>query len=377
MHDTMNFSGGVFSSEIDGGRAGAEIELGATSIHARTTTGHAFSIPFRDCQLDLGGASGRMVFCRTPDRSITIFCEDKHFLATLDREAGGDLSGQISHLRARRSGEWWKSQFFFWFGSAALILLLIGSYYGLIALAKVSAHAVPVSVDEKIGKLALDSMDLRGPVVRDKIVVKAVDDIIKTLEPHSELKGLTFEIRIIDSPEVNAFCLPGGKMVVYTGLLKKAKDPEQVAGVLSHEMAHAIRRHGLQRVAESLGLIAGVELLIGDVAGLVAIGVELSKNGTLTSFSRASEAEADVVGATMMHEAGIDPRELAKFFEMLRDEGNDVPDAIAWLSTHPQHEVRIATIRGLLAKFPPKEYRALEIDWPEVQKHLAKLDAAD
>ncbi|MDB5388228.1 MAG: Peptidase, family [Planctomycetaceae bacterium] len=377
MYEPLHFSGGVFSAQIDGGRAGAEIELDTTSIVARASTGQTFSIPFRDCNLDLGGSSGRMVFCRTSDRTMTIFCEDRPFLAALEREARSDLSEQITSLRARRSSERWKSQFFLWFGGVAAILLLIGSYYGLIALAKLSTRALPVSVDEKIGKLALDSIDLGGPVVRDKVVVKAVDEIIKTLEPHSELKGLTFEVRIIDSPEVNAYCLPGGKMVVCTGLLKKAKDPEQVAGILSHEMAHAIRRHGLQRVAESLGLIAAVELLIGDVGGLVAIGVELTKQGTLTSFSRAAETEADIVGATMMHDAGIDPRELAKFFELLRDEGNNAPGAIAWLSTHPQHDVRITTIRGLLAKFPPKAYRALEIDWPEVQKHLANLNAGD
>jgi predicted Zn-dependent protease len=204
--------------------------------------------------------------------------------------------------------------------------------------------------------------------------VDAVKEMIARLEPHSELKGLNFEVRVMDSPEVNAFCLPGGKIVVYTGLLRKAKTAEQVAGVLSHEMAHAIKRHGLQSVTESLGIIVAIELMIGDVGGLVALGVELGKSAALTGYSREAETEADLVGVRMLHAAAIDPLELSSFFEMLKDEGDDTPDAIAWLSTHPQHAVRIATIRGELANLEAQQYRPLAIDWDDVQKHLKQLD---
>jgi predicted Zn-dependent protease len=198
--------------------------------------------------------------------------------------------------------------------------------------------------------------------------------MVTRLEPHSELEGLDFEVRVIDSPTVNAFCLPGGKMVVYTGLLRKAKNAEQVAGVLSHEMAHAIKRHGLQRLTESLGVVVAIEMMIGDVGGLVALGVELGKSAALTSYSRESETEADIVGARMMHAAGLDPEALAEFFEMLDKEGHDLPEAVAWLSTHPQHGVRVASIREERAGLGKQDYQPLAIDWDAVQEHLARLD---
>ena len=138
-------------------------------------------------------------------------------------------------------------------------------------------------------------------------------------------------------------------------------------------MAHAIRRHGLQRVTESLGVVVAVELMIGDVGGLVALGVELAKTAALTSYSREAETEADAVGVKMLHAAAIDPLELAAFFELLKKEDGNLPDAIAWISTHPQHDVRIAAIRGQLEKLGPREYRALEIDWEDVQQHLRQL----
>ncbi|MEK6262757.1 MAG: M48 family metallopeptidase [Planctomycetota bacterium] len=374
MYGAEEFEGGVFSDEIEGGRASATIELSASGVEALTSTGQKFSIRYRDCQLDMGGATGRMVFCRTLDRKLTIFCEDRRFPTALQLDAGTELAEQLSAVRGLRRSEGLRWQMWLFVLAIVSVLCLVGGYYGLLAAARASIAAVPVSVDEKIGKLALDSMDLEGTPVKDKVIVDAVKEMVARLEPHSELKGLTFEVRVMDSPAVNAFCLPGGKIVVYTGLLRKAKTAEQVAGVLSHEMAHAIKRHGLQRVTQSLGIVVAFEVMIGDVGGLVALGVELGKSAALTSYSREHEIEADVTGVEMLHAAAVDPLELAGFFEMLKDEGRDVPDAIAWLSTHPQHEVRIATIRSTLAKLGAQEYRPLAIDWDDVQQHLNKLD---
>ena len=373
MYGPSEFEGGVFSDEIDGGRASATIELSTSGMVALTSTGQRFGILYRDCQLDIGGATGRMVFCRTPDRKLTIFCEDRRFPAALDMESGGELAEQFSSVRGQRLSEGIRWRMWLLGMAIVSVLCLIGGYYALIAIAKASIVAVPVSVDTKIGKLALESLELEGTRVTDKVVVDAVQEMVSRLEPHSELKGLTFEVRVMDSPEVNAFCLPGGKMVVYTGLLKKAKTAEQVAGVLSHEMAHAIKRHGLQRITESLGIVVAIELMIGDVGGLVAIGVELGKSAALTSYSRELETEADIVGVQLLHAAAIDPLELAGFFEMLKDEGNDLPAAMRWLSTHPEHEARIATVRGALAKLGAQQYRPLAIDWDDVQQHLNQL----
>lgn len=375
MYGAEEFEGGVFSEEIEGGRASAVIELTASGVKAVTSTGQQFSVSYRDCILDMGGATGRMVFVRTPDRKLTIFCEDRRFPAALQLDAGTELAEQLASIRGlrRMEGLHWQ----FWLIVLAVLCIggVIGGYYGVLAAAKASIRAIPVSVDEKIGKLAMESIDLEGTPVKDKVILDSVKEMVARLEPHSELKGLKFEVRVVDSPEVNAFCLPGGKMVVYTGLLRKAKSPEQVAGVMSHEMAHAIKRHGLQRITESLGIIVAIELMVGDVGGLVAMGVELGKSAALTSYSRESETEADLVGVRMLHAAAVDPLELAGFFEMLKEEGKDIPDAIAWLSTHPQHEVRVATIRDELAKLGPQQYRPLDIDWDKVQEHLNQLDA--
>ncbi len=374
MFGSDEFEGGVFSDQIDGGRASAALTITASGVKAVTSSGQDFFVRFRDCVLDMGGASGRMVFVRTPDRTLTIFCEDRRFPAAIELDGGLLVADQLAKVRGIRRGE--QATWRMWLSLAAIVsgVCLVGGYYAVLAGAKAAIHAVPVSVDNKIGDLALESMDLEGTPVDDKVIVGAVQEMLARLEPHSELKGLAFEVRVVDAPAVNAFCLPGGKIVVYTGLLRKATSAEQVAGVLSHEMAHAIKRHGLQQLTKSLGVVVAIEVMVGDVGGLVAMGVEFAKSAALTSYSRESETEADLVGVGMLHAAAIDPQALADFFAMLEEEGHDAPDAIAWLSTHPQHGVRIAAIRDQVANLGGQQYRPLAVDWDDVQQHLDQLN---
>lgn len=375
MYGAEQFDGGVFHESISGGRASAVIELTASGVRASTSTDQHFEIRYADCHLDVGGASGRMVFLRTADRKLTIFCEDRQFPKALELDAGPELAAQFAAVRGTRWFEGFRWRMWLFVGTAVCLVVLVGGYYGLLWTAKSSIDAVPLSVDHQIGKLAFDAKDLDGPIVTDPVIVDAVKEMVTRLEPHAELKGLTFDVHVVSSSDVNAYCLPGGKIVVFTGLLRKSKSPEQVAGVLSHEMSHAIKRHGLRHVMESIGIVTAVEMLIGDAGGLTALGGELGKSAALTSYSREAETEADVTGVRMLHAAAIDPLELAGFFEMLKDEQPGAAGVVKWLSTHPQHDERIAVIRGELAKLPQQQYRALDIDWEKVQQRLNEIGA--
>lgn len=364
------FSGGVFSDTIDGGRSGAEIGLLQGGICARAPDGASFVIPYSQCQVEIGGFSGRMVFCRNPDRSLTIFCEDRKFPAALALASSGMLDEQLGQkLKQRRS----ESRRGFWIGVSllvAIVLLVVAGYFGIRAGARAAVHAVPLSVDQKIGSLAFESMDLGGPEVADPVVVGAMQSIIDRLSPHAAVDNMQFKVHVVDSPMVNAFALPGGTIVVYTGLIEQAGDAEQVAGVLGHEMAHATLRHGMQRISQSLGLAAALQLLLGDVEGLVAAGAELFQLATINSYSREQENAADREGVRMLHAAGIDPLALTRFFETLKEEHGELPGVVSWMSTHPQHEARIAAVREQLAALPVQKYRPVEVDWADVQHRI-------
>ncbi len=364
------FTGGVFSELIDGGRAGAEIELTQTGISALTTSGQRFSISYSQCQLEIGGFSGRMVFCRNLDRTLTIFCEDRNFASALAAASTGLLDAQLEEqLKHRRRQTWlgWRT------GTALLLatlLICIGGYYGVRIGACAAVQALPVRVDQEIGSHVFNGMELGGEEIKDPVVVKGMQKIVDKLAPHAAVEGLEFEVHVVKSPEVNAFALPGGPIVVFTGLIEHADDVNEIAGVLGHEMAHATLRHGLERISQSLGMAAAVNFLLGDTSGIIMAGSELFQMASINSYSREQEAAADEEGVRMMHAAGLDPLALTKFFETLHKEHGDVPGVISWLSTHPQHQQRIDAVKEQVAALPPKEYLPLEIDLVEIKKRL-------
>ena len=370
--NNQNFTGGVFCASIASGRASAQIQLTRDGIAATANSGEQFLLPYRECQIEIGGASNRMIFCRNPDRSLTIYCEERAFPKALAESSMGLLDDQIrhrqlAHRRERWSGRGWLTAFLI----ASAIVLVVG-YFGVRAAGQVVARNLPVSVDKQIGDLAYKNMDIGGPEVHDPVVKAAIQKMVDRLAPHAATKGMNFDVHVYESPMINAFALPGGKIVVFTGLIEKADTPEQVAGVLGHEMAHATLRHGLERIGQSIGMAAAVTLLIGDTGGLIAAGADLFRMASVNSYGRAQESAADAEGVRMLNAAGIDPAGLPKFFETLKREEGDIPDAIAWISTHPKHDERIEALEKLISTLPACVPVPLELDWSDIQKRVKK-----
>jgi Zn-dependent protease with chaperone function len=367
-----NFEGGVFHESIPGGRSGATISIARGELVADTNgpPSQRFTIPLSQCKLDIGGASGRMIFCRTSDGALTIFCEDKRFANELDFQSGGIFASQLQALKKGQRAE--AGRFHFWVAVSAVALaaLMVLGYYSILGAAKVAVKALPISVDQTIGNTAFNSMDVGRKLDSNHPASKLVVEIVEKLKPHARLPDMKFKVTVVEGKEVNAFALPGGQIVVFTGLIKEAKSAEQIAGVLAHEMSHATLRHGIERVSQSLGVVAAIQLLVGDVGGLVALGAQVAQTSILTSYSRTAETEADLEGVRMLHAAKIDPQAMAEFFQLLKDKMGDLPDAVAWISTHPQHETRVENINNHKKTLDPVEYEPLKLDLKAAQDAL-------
>jgi predicted Zn-dependent protease len=153
-------------------------------------------------------------------------------------------------------------------------------------------------------------------------------------------KDFEWKITAIHSDkELNAFCLPGGKMYVFTGLIRFLETEDELAGVLAHEIAHADARHGATQLAKNFGLRLVLMYLTGTDAGWVA---ELGANLLQLAFSRNDEEEADRLAVRYLFATGYDPRSVGGFFEKMKAENKGQPPA--FLSTHPSHENRVALI---------------------------------
>jgi beta-barrel assembly-enhancing protease len=369
MTSSELFEGGVFEPNLPTGRSGARLHLDTAHLVAETPSGECLYLALDRCRLSLGGASGRMVFCRDDTLDLTLFSEAPGFLKaltecdvpTVQQAARSLVEDNRKHRR--------RTLRLLGLGLILAALVLFGLYQLAGSAASFAVSATPISIDARIGEIALSSMDLKGPRTNDRALTNAMTKIVDRLQPHAKLKDMTFSVTIVDASIVNAFCLPGGRIVVYTGLIRKAQKPEQVAAVLAHEIAHATLRHGLMGVLRSVGIVGSVQLLVGDVGGLAALAIELAQAGVLTSYSRSQEAEADHEGLRMMYEGHLEGRAMAEFFVLLREEQGDMPDELSWLASHPQLSDRVKAIEATWAERDPGLPAPLGIDWADVQAH--------
>ncbi len=163
--------------------------------------------------------------------------------------------------------------------------------------------------------------------------------------------GFDWQVSLIRDPQVNAFCLPGGKIVVYTGILPVSQNAAALATVLGHEIAHATSRHGAQRIFEqnlAQTAMSGVAMSITDmdydkqraVMGALGAGAQF---GVLMPFNRKQESEADQIGLHYMARAGYDPQESIRFWERMEKANTANPPE--FLSTHPSHGTRIQQLK--------------------------------
>lgn len=169
-------------------------------------------------------------------------------------------------------------------------------------------------------------------------------------------KDFNWQVSLVRSPQVNAFCLPGGKICVYTGIIPVAKTENGLAVVMGHEMAHATLRHGSERLLQQKTtntLMTGVRFSVGDlsyeqqraVMGAIGAGAQY---GFLLPFSREHESEADEIGLMYMAKAGYDPREAVTFWQRMSQQNGGQP--MEFTSTHPSNTTRIENLKKLMPK---------------------------
>ncbi len=244
---------------------------------------------------------------------------------------------------------------------------------GWIALLIVSCTTTPVSKkqafiitspdqENKMGVQAFQEILQKETPSTNEQLIRIVERVGKRVLAASNklvkdptFKNMPWEFRVIESKQLNAFALPGGKVAVYTGILPVCANEAGLAAVMGHEIAHVIARHGGQRMTQQslvqAGLAAAAISLSGSpyhnsIMGALGVGANV---GVILPFGRGNESEADEIGMAFMAEAGYDPREAARFWKRMQSmkQGQAPPEI---LSTHPSDQTRISDIQKLLPK---------------------------
>lgn len=202
--------------------------------------------------------------------------------------------------------------------------------------------SAPLSTDKK-------NTEMVNRVGRN--IANAVETYLKNNGYEDEVKNYAWEFHLVKSDQVNAFCMPGGKIVIYEGILPVTKDETGLAVVMGHEVAHAVAKHANERMSQQMAAqygtaLAGVALSKSSATVQQAAGAALglgTEYGILLPYSRKQELEADQLGLVFMAMAGYDPRQAPDFWvRMSQAGGGGTPE---FMSTHPSDETRIKKIQ--------------------------------
>ncbi|MCH7944165.1 MAG: M48 family metallopeptidase [Proteobacteria bacterium] len=277
--------------------------------------------------------------------------------------------GMLGHRPVLRVVQWAA-------GIAALIAIL---FVGLPRAAEPVAAIMPLAWEEALGEQVFAVLAKQNKFCLNAdgggALKRLTDRLMQELDSR-----YSFQFAVADSKMINAFAAPGGYIVLYRGLIADAQSPDDVAGVLAHEIGHVVERHATEGIVRATGLALIIQLLLGDPSGALGIGAAAGELLLTLAYSRGDEAEADAIAIELLATAGIDSIGFANFLERMsrpRDKGHETSGEtpehettsgdqgiIPFLSTHPLSAERAAAVR---ANGSPGGPAMSDADWRKLQ----------
>ncbi len=217
-----------------------------------------------------------------------------------------------------------------------------------------------ISVDEEkdLGAQLSHDVEKEIELVEDEelnaYVASIGNRIVRSLT--AEERQFNYTFKVVNSADVNAFALPGGYIYVNMGLLCFARNEAELAGVVAHEVAHVVRRHGTERLTQAFGAQILAEAVLGNNPSIWSqIVAQAVATAGFLNYSRSQEEEADQIGVVVMHRAGWNPEGLVEFFQLLLKAQGEAPEGVLgvlnkWLSSHPLTEDRVENTQQIIAE---------------------------
>lgn len=342
----------------------ARVNVATTGMEIAIEDGPTLWWPYTEVRQAQGAYDGeRLTFERGGQFPEMLVVHHRRFLAELHRVAPDVTRAFVRPMR--RARRWLLSLM-----AAAAVVVLSGALYvwGLPALATTVAARVPPSWEANLGErtvahLAPPERRCTAPEVHG-----ALQEILRVLlATERQPSPYRFHLFVVNDDSVNAFAAPGGYLVVHRGLLAQTGSPEELAGVLAHEVQHVLRRHATRSVVQhaSTGLLLAA--VMGEPTGAVAYGIEAARLLGTLRYSRLHEDEADSEGMKMLLAAKVNPEGMIRFFDTLHASGG-MPGLLKYVSTHPSTEDRIARLRAMAAGATAPAVPLLEgQDWDETK----------
>ena len=357
---------GVYLDGRTPARQRAQIRLMRGGLEVSTESGATLWWPYGEVRQTQGSYAGEQVRLeRGGDLPEALLVADADFLASLH-----GISPEVAS-RFHDPGRRRRRVALTVLAAIAVVAIAAGLYvWGIPAAAAVAAARVPVSWEERFGRSIVEHLVPAGKACAEPTRQRIIDDIVKALIAPLPRTPYTFRVTVVDDPTVNALAAPGGFIVVFRGLLERTRTPEELAGVLAHEIQHVLQRHATKALVQHVSTGLLFTALTGDVSGVMAYGLESARVLATLRYSRAAEEEADAGGMRLLLAARIDPAGMIAFFEGMEKRRGEAPGLLTYLSTHPAPEERVARLTRLArAPVPAPSRKLLDgYDWADIRR---------
>lgn len=351
------------------GRDG-HVRFAAQTAHIQVPGSPELVMRYDGAQAMLGGTKDATIVVTLMGdghRYIRLYIQSDQLADHLDPQMPPTFRNQL--LSLSRKKQWSPMKPFIIAGSLAALAGAI--WFGTLLAFDLAVNAVPPKWEIEFGKLVGQSM--AAEEVTDKSVTGPVQELAKRITavlPKDQ--PYPFHFHVIDERVPNAFALPGGMVMITTGLLQEASSADEVAGIVGHEVQHVLGRHTFRRMAKELGMGLLIAVFVGDQATWI---VESGRSLIGLQFDRTQELESDRIGLKLAHDAGFKATALGDFFKRQQEKAKGLDDktekVLSYLSTHPAHSDRLEQIAQLAKQLPPQGQKAAPIPgWAAMKAKL-------
>jgi len=253
------------------------------------------------------------------------------------------------------------------------------------AIALLAGCGVSTQQEVQMGQQEAQQVNAQLPMVQDAVINSYVNSLGNRIAKLTSRGDLQWQFQVVNSDVVNAFALPGGFVYVNRGVLERATNMSEVAGVLGHEIEHVVERHSVKQMEQAQGADVGVGILCALTgvcqSGIAQAAIQVGGTAVFAKFSRTDEVQADEGGFNNVMRAGISPRGMYTFFQKLlaEEQQSGGGNAAAWFADHPGTQDRIADIQRMLNQIPASQLNALQTNdsgFATMKARLARLGPA-
>ncbi len=256
-----------------------------------------------------------------------------------------------------------------------VLVAFLGSIWFLFQLinwnALVEYKRIDVLSEKRIGDVLWEGIQQTEKVSNDVYVTHVLDSLVGNICAANDIKVNEIHLHLIEKNEVNAFALPGGHLVVYSGLIGKAENSDQLCGVLAHEIAHIKLKHVIRKLSADIGVSVLFSILTNG--GNSEIANQILRHLSTSTFGRGLEKEADLKAIHYLSASKINPISLAQFMKIMAKDENELNSTFEWFSSHPATRKRVDYLTVEAKKYSQYSFSlAIPADeWGSIQKRMS------